>query len=344
MWTPDQIKGFQQALVEWFAREGKDYPWRRTTDPYAILVSEIMLQQTTIAMVLERGHYTRWMAAFPNVTTLAAAPEAQVLALWEGLGYYNRARNLHKAAQVILAEHGGVFPQAPEAIRSLPGVGRYTAGAVLSFAYDKAAPLVDGNVARVFARLMDYQQEVDAPAGQKQLWAWAEALLPTSDARRYNSALMELGQRLCTAGTPTCLLCPVRAWCRAKDPASLPRKKPKRAVVELEEHVLCAMRPSRDSWEILLQQEGGSRRRGLWKLPVAEGRATAHVLWQGRYTITHHRVALRVSRAEGTPELREGEAWISASLLPSLPMPSPFRRALLAVLAAEGKTLPMAPP
>lgn len=340
MWLPDQIKGFQQALVEWFAREGKDYPWRRTTDPYAILVSEVMLQQTTLAMVLERGHYTRWMKAFPDVATLAAAPEEQVLTYWEGLGYYNRARNLQKAAQKIVAEHDGVFPRDPEAIRALPGVGRYTAGAVLSFAFDVPAPLVDGNVARVLARLMDYQQEVDAPAGQKQLWAWAEALLPATDARRYNSALMELGQRLCTPGPPTCLLCPVRAWCRAQEPATLPRKKPKRAIVELEEHVLLATRHAGQSWEVLLQLETGSRRRGLWKLPAVAGRPTSGLLWQGRYVITHHRVSLQVHGASPGVKTSEGEAWVAAADLAVLPMPSPFRRALGAVLTAQGLALP----
>ncbi len=338
MLSPGRTKGFQQALVEWFAREGKDYPWRRTHDPYAVLVSELMLQQTTLAMVLERGHYTRWMAAFPDPAALAVAPEAQVLARWEGLGYYNRARYLQQAAQAIMTRHGGVFPRAPEAIRALPGVGRYTAGAVLSFAFDEPAPLVDGNVARVFARLADYQEEVDAPAGQKQLWAWAEALLPDRDARRYNSALMELGQRICTTGTPTCLLCPVRAWCRASDPAVLPRKKPKRAVVEVEEDVLFARRAGTcgKSAAVLLQQEQGTRRRGLWKLPPLHGRKTAALLWQGRYTITHHRVTLRI-HAVTSPAvpLHEGEAWIEEAQLAALPMPSPFRRALEQVMSGQ---------
>lgn len=323
-------ESFQMALAEWFAREGKDYPWRRTADPYAILVSELMLQQTTLAMVLERGHYTRWMAAFPDAAALAAAPEQQVLALWEGLGYYNRARNLQAAAREIVERHGGVFPRGREEVLALPGVGRYTAGAVLSFAFDLSAPLVDGNVARVLARLMDFQEEIDSPAGQRQLWAWAEALVPEKGARLYNSALMELGQRLCVTGEPVCLLCPVKRWCRATDPASLPRKKPRRAVVLVEEDVLLA----RHGGAVLLEQEKGRRRGGLWKLPAVAGRPVGRLLWEGRYVITHHRVTLRVFEAAGAPEpLRDGESWISEARLAEMPMPSPFRRALLAVLA-----------
>lgn len=324
----DQPAAFQQALTGWFRAEGRDYPWRRTTDPYAVLVSEMMLQQTTLAMVLERGHYARWMEAFPDVAALAAAPEARVLARWEGLGYYNRARNLQQAARLVIERFQGVFPATLPEILSLPGVGRYTAGAVFSFAYDKPAPLVDGNVARVLARLMNYRSEIDRPAGQRQLWQWAEALVPERDARGYNSALMELGQRICTPGPPSCLLCPVRAWCRATQPAALPRKKPRRAAVLVEEDALVA----RYGGSILLQQEQGRRRRGLWKLPAVHGRKCGALLWQGRYTITHHRVTLRLHAAAGRPVARPGEAWIPETELDGLPMPSPFRRALKAVL------------
>ena len=327
----DQPAAFQQALIGWFRVEGRDYPWRRTTDPYAVLVSEMMLQQTTLAMVLERGHYVRWMEAFPDVAALAAAPEARVLALWEGLGYYNRARNLQQAARMVVERFQGAFPATLREILGLPGVGRYTAGAVLSFAFDQPAPLVDGNVARVLARLMNYRSEVDSPAGQRQLWRWAEALLPERDARRYNAALMELGQRICTTGTPSCLLCPVRAWCRATQPALLPRKKPRREVVLVEEDVLVA----RHGGRLLLQQEQGRRRRGLWKLPAVHGRKCGALLWQGRYTITHHRVTLRLHAAAGRPVARADEAWIAETELAALPMPSPFRRALTAVLAAR---------
>jgi A/G-specific adenine glycosylase len=328
----DQPAAFQQALTGWFRAEGRDYPWRRTTDAYAVLVSEMMLQQTTLAMVLERGHYDRWMEAFPDVAALAAAPEAQVLAHWEGLGYYNRARHLQQAARMVVERFQGVFPATLPEILGLPGVGRYTAGAVLSFAFDEPAPLVDGNVARVLARLMNYRSEIDSPAGQRQLWQWAEALLPDVDVRSYNAALMELGQRICTPGAPSCLLCPVSAWCQATEPAALPCKKPRRAMVLVEEDVLVA----RHGGRLLLQQEQGRRRRGLWKLPAVHGRKCGERLWQGRYTITHHRVTLRLHAAAGRPVARADEAWIPETELAALPMPSPFRRALNAVLAAQG--------
>jgi A/G-specific adenine glycosylase len=330
----DQPDAFREALSGWFRLEGRDYPWRRTTDPYAVLVSEMMLQQTTLAMVLERGHYVRWMEAFPDVGALAAAPEARVLALWEGLGYYNRARNLQRAAQVVVEHHRGVFPETLPEILALPGVGRYTAGAVVSFAFDRPAPLVDGNVARVLARLMNYRGEIDGAAGQKHLWQWAEALLPARDVRIHNSALMELGQRLCTSGQPSCLLCPVRAWCRASEPAALPRKKPRRAMVLVEEDVLVA----RHGGKILLHQEQGRRRRGLWKLPAVHGRKCDGLLWQGRYTITHHRVTLRLHAAAGRPVARAEESWIPENELADLPMPSPFRRALLAVTPVRNQS------
>jgi A/G-specific adenine glycosylase len=326
----DASVAFQEALTGWFRREARDFPWRRTTDPYAVLVSEVMLQQTTLAMVLERGHFTRWMEVFPDAASLASASEERVLAHWEGLGYYNRARNLQAAARTVVERHGGVFPGSLSELLALPGVGRYTAGAVLSFAFDVPAPLVDGNVARVLSRLMDFHGEVDGAAGQKQLWQWAEALVPARDVRSYNAALMELGQRICTSGVPSCLLCPVRGWCRAVRPADLPRKKPRRAAVAVEEDVLVA----RNAGKVLLHQEQGRRRRGLWKLPAVHGRRCGALLWQGRYTITHHRVTLRLHAAHGRPVARAGEVWIDEQALTGIPMPSPFRRALAAVLEA----------
>jgi len=162
-----------------------------------------MLQQTQIATVLGRGYYTRWMELFPDVQALAAATEAEILKAWEGLGYYNRARNLQRAAQVVVTAHSGKFPDTLEAVAALPGVGRYTAGAVLSFACNKPAPIVDGNVARVLARLFQFRQVINTPSGQRTLWLWAAALLDVKQPRLYNSALMELGQHVCTARQPS---------------------------------------------------------------------------------------------------------------------------------------------
>ncbi|MCB1087807.1 MAG: A/G-specific adenine glycosylase, partial [Verrucomicrobiae bacterium] len=282
---------FQQALIDWFEAEGRDYPWRRTSDPYAILVSEIMLQQTQIATVLGRGYYERWLERFPTVASLAVAPADDLLKQWEGLGYYNRARNLQRAAQTVVEIHGGIFPETLEGILSLPGVGRYTAGAVLSFAWNRPAPLVDGNVARVFARIFDLQEAVDLPASQARLWEWAEHLLPAQNARAYNSALMELGQRICTKGQPDCAICPVAACCTTRQPETLPRKKAARKTVHLVERAWFAHHRGR----LLLEQESGNRRKGLWRLPLAgDSDPAGPTLLKTTYGITHHRVELIV--------------------------------------------------
>lgn len=286
-----------------------------------------MLQQTTIAMVLDRQFFERWLEAFPNVHALAAASEQKLLKLWEGLGYYNRARNLQNTARIIIERHGGVFPSSLSEVLALPGVGRYTAGAVVSLAFDYPAPVVDGNVARVLARLFNYHQEVDAPPGQKQLWAWAESLMPARRTGRYNSALMELGQRVCTVTVPACSECPVRCWCRAENAEALPVKRTRRKTIRLDEAVLLARQDGR----ILLEQETGPRRRGLWKLPGKHESTCTELLWEGRYSITHHRVTLRVFAAPAVARARAGQKWFKISELIEVPMPSPYRRALEAL-------------
>ena len=322
-WAPT----FRAALLAWFRAEGRDYPWRQTTDPYAILVSEMMLQQTQIATVLGRGYYHRWMDTFPDVATLAAASENDILRVWEGLGYYSRARNLQKAAQGVLADHDGAFPRGIAGLLSLPGIGRYTAGAVASFAWNLPAPLVDGNVARVFTRLFACDDPIDQPAVQQQLWAWAETLLSRTKPRLYNSALMELGQRICTPRSPACLICPVQSVCASAGPAaaSRPKKSPARATVLVFEHALFARRDGK----ILLHKECGKRRQGLWKLPerpAAETAALPEIL-TATYAITHHRVTLHIHSAPDATALA-GETWRLLADLCALPMPGPYRKAL----------------
>lgn len=323
-WRAEDAGKFRAALVSWFRREGRDYPWRRTRNPYAVLVSEVMLQQTQIASVLGRGYFTRWMEQFPDVPTLAAATEAEILKTWEGLGYYSRARNLQRAAQVVVAEHGGKFPDNLEAIAALPGVGRYTAGAVLSFAFNKPAPIVDGNVARVLARLFKFGQEINTPSGQRVLWSWAAVLLDPKHPRDYNSALMELGQRLCTARHPLCSECPVHAHCQSAGPHAdaLPLKTAPRVTIFQDEHVLWAQRDGC----LLLVQETGRRRRGLWRLPERSADYTARLPLCSRtqYSITHHRVTLHVHDAPDA-KAADAEVWQPLAMLPTLPMPGPFR-------------------
>lgn len=325
---------FAEKLTAWFRAEGRDYPWRRTRDPYAILVSELMLQQTQIATVLGHGYYGRWLAAFPDVAALAAASEDALLKAWEGLGYYNRARNLQRAARAIVEDHGGHFPRSVEGLLALPGVGRYTAGAVASFAFDLPAPLVDGNVARVFSRVFDLQEPIDAPAAQKRLWHWAEALVPETEARAYNNGLMELGQRICTNAAPACGECPVASHCRTREPGTLPIKKATRKTVQVTERVAWIAEHGR----VYLERETGSRRNGLWKLPALRSRTPLPpLLGKWKYGITHHRVDLLAYRATPADCERAGQGdWIETGApLADLAMASPHRRALEDLLERE---------
>jgi A/G-specific adenine glycosylase len=331
---------FHGRLIEWFDREGRDYPWRRTADPYAILVSEIMLQQTQIATVLGKGYYSRWLERFPDIASLAAAPEADLLKAWEGLGYYNRARNLQRAAQAIIVRHSGQFPDSLEEILALPGIGRYTAGAVLSFAWDRPAPIVDGNVARVFSRIFDHQEPIDSPAAKDKLWQWAERLLPATRAKAYNSALMELGQTHCAKAAPACEKCPVAACCAAREPAALPNKLAARKTVAVTERAWFIVQEGK----VLLEQECGSRRKGLWRLPLAaDDEPPGPELFRMKYGITHHRVDLIIQGMIGDQTgydrrlNRVGsetqQHWFDISTeLPEVAMAAPFRRAVEAVL------------
>ena len=316
---------FRKALAGWFAAHGKDYPWRRTTDPYAVLVSEVMLQQTQIATVLGRGYYARFMDGFPDVETLAAADDERLLKVWEGLGYYRRARMLRDTARAVLARHGGVFPEDWDGLLDLPGVGRYTAGAVRAFAFDLPGAVVDGNVARVLARLMDFRDAVDDTAGKVRLAEWAERLEDPAAPRVHNSALMELGQTHCRPGQPDCAGCPVAGFCLAVDPASLPVKAKRVAVTEVDEHALwCRDRRGR----LLVACDAGGRRTGLWRLPVRNAAETADwpVVMERSYAITRYRVRLKVHAVAGTVKPIAGEAWKSIAELAALPMSAPFRK------------------
>jgi len=334
----DALKGrmaFREALARWFLENGRDYPWRRTREPYAVLISEVMLQQTQIATVLGRGFYTRFLERFPDVESLEAAEDERLLKAWEGLGYYRRVRMLRETARAVIAEHGGEFPVELEALMKLPGVGRYTAGALRAFAHDLPAAVVDGNVARVLSRVMDFSAPVDDTAGQKQMWEWAEALADPLRSRIYNSALMELGQRICRPGVPDCLSCPVAGFCKTRAPELLPVKRQKTLITAVDEHALW-LRDGKG--RLLLHREGGKRREGLWKLPTREAAEISRlpVLDEHRYTITRYRVTLRVHDGAGMGRnFKPGpdETWQDAEAVLALAMPSPFRRAIGRLLA-----------
>lgn len=204
---------FSTPLLAWYAGHAAALPWRESREPYRVWLSEIMLQQTQVQTVIP--YYERFLTAFPTVQDLAQAPLDQVLKLWEGLGYYSRARNLHKCAQIITADYGSLFPQTAAELQSLPGVGRYTAGAIASIAFDEAAPVLDGNVIRVFSRLFDIQEDVSQTAVKAALWARAEALVPQDQPGDYNQALMELGRMICKPRQPLCNDCPIAEHCLA---------------------------------------------------------------------------------------------------------------------------------
>lgn len=321
---------FAAALVAWFDSEARDYPWRRTTDPWAILVSEVMLQQTTIPTVL--GRYEAWMRRFPTPLALAEADEEAALRSWEGLGYYRRVRSLQAAARAIVARHAGCFPEDPGAIRALPGIGDYTAAAVLSFAFNRPAPLVDANVARVLARLFDDASPVDSPEGRRRQWALAARLVSPLRARSYNAALMELGQRICTGGQPDCLLCPVRAFCATHHPEQLPMKLPKPELLRAEHCDLWALTPE---GVLMERQPSGARHAGMLRLPrrsAAEVAGLEHLLDQ-RYSVTRYRVLRRLFRAAPDEQPREGEFFVPLARLESEPMASPDRKLVVQLLA-----------
>ena len=269
---------FRRRLLAWFALHRRDLPWRRTRDPYRVWISEIMLQQTQVATVIP--YYERFLAAFPDVHALAAAPEHDVLKLWEGLGYYRRARQLHRAARVLLATHGGVFPRDLDAVRELPGIGRYTAGAILSIAFDLPAPILEANTVRLFTRLLAYQGDPASTAGQRLLWQAAEALLPRKQTGEFNQALMELGSLICTPRAPACDSCPVPLLCGARLQSlveELPRMRAKVAITPVREAAIVIRRGSRI---FISQQAEGRRWAGLWDFPrfslVSEHEAGVH--------------------------------------------------------------------
>ncbi len=224
----EKVKVFQTRLLRWFRENGRDLPWRRTRDPYKILVSEVMLQQTQVERV--RQYYGRFLREYPTIQDLASANPARVRDSWDGLGYYARARNLHAAARRIVHRHGGRFPRKPEDVLALPGVGRYTAGALLSFAYGEAAPILDTNVRRVLSRIFVRRQAARPAATERRLWALAEATIPAGDAWTFNQALMDFGATVCTARNPQCTECPIRQMCAYFSRVTLadPRAKAKR--------------------------------------------------------------------------------------------------------------------
>ncbi len=344
----------RRRLLAWFRAEQRDLPWRRTRDPYAIWISEAMLQQTRVETVL--SYWPRFLARFPDFAALAAASEDDVLAAWSGLGYYRRARSLRAAAQRIVEEHGGTFPRELEAARALPGVGPYTAGAVLSIAFDAPVALVDGNVVRVLARWLGC--ELEHAAALRWAWGEAERLAPRAGgAGEWNQALMELGARVCTPRAPDCANCPLREHCFAREHArqsELPRAKPRPAPIEVE--LECAWIERRG--ELLLERRPPTgRMAGMWQLPTVQVAASAdgaqlfptryasdriapygEPLAELRHAITRHRIAVcvRAARVSGA-QASEPLAWVARERLVDLALTGMARKALRALGGAQAQ-------
>jgi len=254
-----------KKLLSWYRENARDLPWRKTSDPYAIWVSEIMLQQTRVETVIP--YYLRWLEEFPSPAALASASEDQVLKTWEGLGYYSRARNLHKAARIVMERHQGLLPDELDALLALPGIGRYTAGAILSIAFNCPAPILDGNLKRVFTRVFHITDPIQTSRTEKALWGIAEALLPASDPGNFNQALMELGALVCLPRKPLCARCPLGLVCKANElgvQEELPRRKRKTPIPHLQ--VTAAVIPKEDQ-VLLAKRPPEGLLGGLWEFP-----------------------------------------------------------------------------
>ena len=357
--VPDELRGkLRRRLLAWFDRCRRDLPWRRTRDPYAIWVSEVMLQQTQVATVLR--FFEHFLKAFPTLTALAAADEQDVLRHWQGLGYYRRARDLHRAARHLAARHGGRIPDDPEILAAVPGVGRYILGAVLSQAFDRRLPILEANSRRVLCRLFGLTETPGRGPVQRRLWQIAEALLPRRRVGDFNQALMELGAIVCKTFEPHCRACPLAGHCvarrldmQARIPVPVARKKPV-AVQEV------AVVVHRGPQLLLVQRPEGGRWAGLWEFPrgpvaVGESHEAAATrllpeltgvrarlgpdLGSLRHSVTHHRITLVCFDAAYRGGIfrpgpyRQGR-WVEQEGLRQYPVSAPQRR-LIQVLAAE---------
>lgn len=305
---------FVERMLAWYDSHARDLPWRRNRDPYRVWLSEIMLQQTRVAAVLE--HYRIFLKRFPTVQKLAAAREASVLAAWSGLGYYRRARMLHAAAKLVVKEYGGHFPDNSRALIQLPGIGRYTASAIASIAHAEPTAVVDGNVERVLGRFLGKKMNGEST------WRAAEALLDRTRPGDFNQAMMELGATVCVPREPKCLLCPVTDLCKTR--GGLPRARTAAPQKKREIHFGLARR---DGQVFLIQRKRDeSLMPGMWELPRLSDSRDASPLLALRHSITVTDYAVRVMEL-ASPDEQEG-VWIATSRLPSLPLTGLARKIL----------------
>jgi A/G-specific adenine glycosylase len=315
--SPRQLKNFQSRLLRWFHAHKRDLPWRSSRDPYRVWIAEIMLQQTRIAAVMP--YYERFLKSLPNVKSLVSAPLVEVLKLWSGLGYYSRARNLHRAAKIIAADHNGKFPRELDSALQLPGIGRYTAAAVLSIAYDAPLAVLDGNVARVLARLLTVRGDLREPRRWRSLAKSAQDWLAFDSPGDWNQALMELGETICTPQNPRCAICPISKWCRAYKLGltdRIPSPRIKRVAVNIK--IAAAILRDRRGRTLLVKDPGAhdhvlfSR---MWQFPAVE------VARHPRAELESHlRTTLGIDGIvlEELPTARHGVTFRNITLLPFL--------------------------
>ena len=336
---------FAERLLAWFARHARDLPWRRDRSPYRVWVAEVMLQQTQAETVVP--YYERFLGQFPTVEALAGAPLEEVLKVWEGLGYYARARNLHAAARQVVAAHAGQLPDTFEGLLALPGVGRYIGGAVASIAFGQDVPAVDGNARRVLCRVFEIREDVTQSRMQRKLEVLATSLLPPAQAGAFNEALMELGATVCTPRAPRCERCPLRDSCQAHaqgDPEALPVRRPRKRVPHYD--VAAAVTFRDDGRVLVAQRNADDMLGGLWEFPggrredgetlpeclaremreeLAVTVDVGELLTVVRHAYSHFRITLHAFRCQlvaGEPRCLDCAAfrWVRLAGLDALPM------------------------
>ncbi|MEM6822300.1 MAG: A/G-specific adenine glycosylase [Verrucomicrobiota bacterium] len=316
-------KPFQKALASWFKKNARSLPWRSNRTPYTVVISEFMLQQTQVITVIP--YFERWLKQFPDWKYLAEAGEPEVLKAWEGLGYYSRARNLHRLAKTVVYEHQGVLPSDLELLKALPGIGPYTAGAITSFAFGQSVPLLDGNVERIFARIFNIEEEIKSTSVQKQLWNIAAVLVPKRTPDIHNEALMELGATICTPKKPQCLICPVQSFCTAENPEALPKRT--RTKATRLQITYAILREGKSLW--MQAPETPGRWKGFHRLPEysSDTMKSGKALGDLKFTITRFRIEATVIEAQWKQSPPDG-SWIPMNQLTDLPLPAPIRRML----------------
>ncbi|MGA9039674.1 MAG: A/G-specific adenine glycosylase [Terriglobales bacterium] len=334
--NPKVMRSFRRRLLAWYDQHGRDLPWRRDHDPYRVWVSEIMLQQTRVAAVIE--HYKKFLQRFPTIKKLASAREATVLAAWSGLGYYRRARMLHAAARVVVKEHEGKFPGSAKDLRVLPGVGRYTAAAIASIAYGEPVAVVDGNVERVLGRLLGKR------LAEEYSWRTAEELLDRQRPGDFNQAMMELGATICLPRQPMCLMCPVNQWCATRGEL----EKLEKATRQTKKEIYYALDCRNGSVFLVQRAKDASLMPGMWELPeasvVGTGKRIPHELKLNRndkgnkisdggvltlrhsITVTDYTVLVQ----QGTAADGTAGKWIARNRIESLPLTGLARKILRA--------------